>query len=288
MHWLWGSFSKRLSFCLLLCSGRNTGLFWRITAWDTTRTRLQKRWLHCFSFLHLSVGKLFLFPRWPFSFCRLPTWMVRLTCRPAAMWQSTRHNATTASKYMLVTVASRQVCFEHFWILPASLCNKNLACSVNWTLCFLWGQITLVCWNTISKYARNGTCGDFIPIFSQINVSCIKIRCTKLSFHCIDVCFQCCFWLFRPKKEFTLYRPWQQEYGGTGYRLSWRTSDPPQPPMWQGQHFRTHVFWLNYKQQSDMRSLTHTWGRHVEVPEGLSGVVQVMYTSQLCVCENNS
>lgn len=33
-------------------------------------------------------------------FLRLLTWMVRLTCQPAAMWQSTRHSATMDSKYM--------------------------------------------------------------------------------------------------------------------------------------------------------------------------------------------
>lgn len=114
MHWVqcvWGSFSNPLSFCLLSCSGRNTGLFWRITAWDTTRTPLQKRWLHCFSSHHLNVGQLSLFPRRPLCFCRLPTWTVRLTCRPAAMWRSTRHSATTASKYTWENVASCQVRF---------------------------------------------------------------------------------------------------------------------------------------------------------------------------------
>lgn len=44
-------------------------------------------------------------------FRRLPTWMARLTCRPAAMWRSTRLSATTASKYTWETVASPRVCF---------------------------------------------------------------------------------------------------------------------------------------------------------------------------------
>lgn len=87
-------------FVCFVCSGRNTGLFWRITACDTTRTLLRRRRVYWFSSQCFDVEQLFLFARWSLCFLRLLTWMVRLTCQPAAMWRSTRHSATMASKYM--------------------------------------------------------------------------------------------------------------------------------------------------------------------------------------------
>lgn len=42
--------------------------------------------------------------------------------------------------------------------------------------------------------------------------------------------------VFRPRKEFTLCRPWRQAYAGTGSRQSWRTWDLPPPRMSPGQY----------------------------------------------------
>lgn len=125
-------------FYLLLCSGRNTGLFWWIIAWDTTRTLLQKRWL-LFLLLHLNVEKLYLFLFWPCFAGFQPGWwdwsVDLLQCdRVSSPTQLRLPNTCELLQFL-----SSLFFFQHSSIslignLPAFLCNRSLASSFNWTM----------------------------------------------------------------------------------------------------------------------------------------------------------